>query len=121
MRDAVLLLMGIILFLIGSVGIYYFIKLLKAKIGTEKLRQIEAELLDKESLASRTVLFIQQVFSDLADEEKFDIALEGLANRLDEYGFDYSPEELKTLIESVLFELKTEFGEQWKKQVSGTS
>ena len=117
MEGRFLNLMYDVIYILAALVAAAIIAYLKKKLGTEKLQQIETELLAKQELAFLSVRFVEQVYKDLHGEEKYNKAAEWLAARIQERGLKITPDEVKGLIEAALRTLKDEFGEAWAKQV----
>jgi LL-H family phage holin len=92
-----------------------FMELIRRKLGTENLKQVQEELAAKQELAMLAVRFVEQVYVDLYGPEKYSKAAEWLSTRLLAKGLDVSAGEIKGLIEAALRELKDSFGEEWAK------
>jgi len=56
----------------------------------------------KQELARTVVRAVEQIYQDLKGEEKLEKALETLSNWFNNLGIDYTPEELRTLIEDAV-------------------
>jgi len=56
----------------------------------------------KQELARTVVRAVEQIYQDLKGEEKLKKALETLSNWFNNLGIDYTPEELRTLIEDAV-------------------
>jgi len=67
----------------------------------------------KQELARTVVRAVEQIYYDLGGEEKLQKALESLSNWFDELGIDYTPEELRTLIEDAVKYFNDNF---WKAE-----
>lgn len=103
----ILLALGIIVI---SLGIGWIKKLL----GVATLSKIQHELTAEQSIARLGVMFVQQAFGHLDNQDKFDIAYSWLVKILQDKGFKVGDEEIEALIESSLKVLKKEFAHQWK-------
>jgi LL-H family phage holin len=90
-----------------------FMEYLRRQLGTEKLKQIQNELVLKQDLAILAVKFIEEAFKQLKGEEKYEQAAIWLSAQLKQYNIVVAPEELRGLIESALRSLKDEFGNTW--------
>lgn len=95
----------------------FLVELLRRKLGTEKIRKIQEELVTKQELAILAVRFVEQVYQELHGPEKYQKAAEWLAARAGELGIKVTPDEIKGLIEAALRAFKDEFGEEWAKQI----
>jgi hypothetical protein len=94
-----------------------FMEYLRRQLGTEKLKQIQNELILKQDLAILAVKFIEEAFKQLKGEEKYEQAAIWLSMQLKQYNIVVAPEELRGLIESALRSLKDEFGNTWAHTV----
>lgn len=88
------------------VGIGFLINFIRLKISEEKLTLIE-------KIITEGVKFAQQVYKDAGGEEKYEKAVEQITTVLNSKGLKINEVELKMLIESVLKQMKKEFGDQW--------
>lgn len=95
----------------------FAVALLKKYLGTEKMKQINEELKSKQEIVATVVLFVQQVYGHYEGEAKYVIALETATEWLNSKGIKITETELKSLIESSVKLLKTEFGEEWYKVI----
>jgi LL-H family phage holin len=86
---------------------------LKRLVGTERLRQIGAQLELKKELAEAAVRFAQQAYKDLGGAAKYDAAARWLAAQAQAHGLQITDAEIKGLIEAALRELKDVWGETW--------
>lgn len=93
----------------------FAVAVLKKYLGTEKMKQINEELKSKQEIVDTVVLFVQQVYGHYEGEKKFVIALETASEWLTSKGIKVTVTELRSLIESSVKLLKTEFGEEWYK------
>lgn len=106
-----------IIYILAAVIAVLVIGFMKRKLGTEKLKQIESELAAKQELAILAVRFVEQVWTDLHGEAKYNHAAAWLSGRAGELGLKVSDSEIKGLIEAALRSLKDEFGEEWAKAI----
>jgi LL-H family phage holin len=90
-----------------------FMEYLRRQLGTEKLKQIQNELILKQDLAILAVKFIEQAVKEAKGEEKYLQAADWLSIQLAQHGIKVSSDELRGLIESALRTIKDEMGEQW--------
>lgn len=88
----------VVVVLVG-IGISWY----RENVKDEKIRGIIAD----------GVLFAQQVFGHLEGKQRFKYAKDKAIQRLENKGFKVSEEDINTLIESVLKELKSEYGDNW--------
>jgi LL-H family phage holin len=91
----------------------FLVELLRRKLGTEKMRKIQEELTAKQELALLAVRFVEQVYTDLHGEEKYNKAAEWLVAQAAKIGLKLTADEVKGLIEAALREMKDAFGEEW--------
>lgn len=96
-----------------TVGTGFVINYLKNKIGTEKLKKIQEQLLAKKELAILAVKFAEQAFNSFDGETKYNEAAKFLSTRAKEVGLLISEDEIKGLIEAALRQIKDELGENW--------
>ncbi|HHY67368.1 MAG TPA: phage holin [Alicyclobacillus sp.] len=97
------------------------VEYLRRRLGTERLKRVQEELATKQELATLAVRFVEQVYTELHGQEKFEKAAEWLAGRAQEHGLKLSAIEIDGLIEAALRELKDSFGNEWAREVSKTS
>ncbi len=121
MEDKLLTLAGDLLAIIIPILAGLVVEYLRRKLGTEKIKRIQEELAAKQELAMLAVRFVEQVYTDLHGEEKYNKAAEWLVAQAAKAGLQLTPEEVKGLIEAALRELKDAFGEEWAKQVAGSA
>ena len=117
MEDLVVKLLYNVIYLLAAVAAAFVIGYLKQKLGVEKLRKFETQLLSKERLAELAVMFAQQAYKDLGGAQKYNEAAAWFEDQCLQHGFEISDEEIKGLIEAALKSLKREFGEQWEEVV----
>lgn len=91
----------------------FIIGLAKSKLGTERMKKIGAELYHKQNVASDAVNYVEQKFSDLSSNDKFNKASEWISNNLAQKGIKVSSSEIEVLIESTLARFKDVFGKEW--------
>lgn len=106
-----------LIYLLAALLAAFSVALLKRKLGTEKMRQIEAEMALKQDLAVLAVKFVEQAWTDLHGEAKYNHAAAWLSGRAGELGLKVSDSEIKGLIEAALRSLKDEFGEEWANTI----
>lgn len=90
------------------------IEFLRKQLGIGKVRKIQQVLETKETLALLAVRFVEQTYSDLHGQDKYNKAAIWLSARAQENGLTLSDSEIKGLIEAALRKLKDEFAEQWQ-------
>ncbi len=95
----------------------FLVELLRRKLGTEKMRKIQEELTAKQELALLAVRFVEQVYTDLHGEEKYNKAAEWLVAQAAKIGLKLTADEVKGLIEAALREMKDAFGEEWANAI----
>ena len=115
MEELIVNLLYDLIYLLAAAAAAFFVALLKKKIGTEKLQQIESELATKQELAILAVRFVEQVWTDIEGVDKYNQAARWMADRVKELGLSVTDKEIKGLIEAALRSLKDEFGEEWAK------
>ena len=99
----------------GLIGI--LISWLKKKLGVEKMKQIVAELENKQAIIDAVVLCVQQLYETLEGKEKYDKAFKLASKWLTEKGLEISANEIKVLIESSVKKMKKEFSEGWQEAI----
>ena len=117
MEDLLINLLSNLLCLLAALIAAFLVAFLKQKVGTERLRQIDAELMTKQELAMLAVRFAEQAYRDFRGEEKYQKAAEWLATRAGQLGLAITADEMKGLIEAALRTLKDDFGEEWANKV----
>jgi LL-H family phage holin len=95
--------------------ITFIFKYLNAKIGTEKMAQIEQEINNASILAEAAVVYIQQKYPDITNGEKLKFASEWLATEANNRGISLSAEQIEGYLEAALKTVKDSFGENWNK------
>lgn len=98
----------------------FLVELLRRKLGTEKMRKIQEELNAKQELALLAVRFVEQVYTEIHGEEKYQKAAEWLVEQATKVGLKLTTGEVKGLIEAALRELKDAFGEEWANATKAT-
>jgi LL-H family phage holin len=88
---------------------------LRRKIGVERLKAIQEELVAKEDLVLIAVQFVEQAFKNAGGEEKLNEALIWVLNEAGKRGIKVSEAEIKGMIESCLRAFKDVYGEDWAK------
>lgn len=88
---------------------------LRRKIGVERLKAIQEELVAKEDLVLIAVQFVEQAFKNAGSEEKLNEALIWVLNEAGKRGIKVSEAEIKGMIESCLRAFKDVYGEDWAK------
>lgn len=116
MDDKIILLCYNVLAILIPALCAILIELARRKLGSEKIRKIQAEMQTKQELACLAVKMAEQAFKDLHGEEKFNQAAKWLTERAVENGITITVDEIKGLIEAAVRMTKDEFGEQWAKQ-----
>lgn len=120
MEDMIINLIYNLLLLLITAGVGLVVELIRRKLGTEKMRKIQAELETKQELALVAVKAVEQLWvGKLKGQEKVAKAAEIIANQAKRIGLDIPPDEIEALIEWAVRTMKDEFGEQWAKAVSG--
>jgi len=104
---------------LSTIGIYYLISYIRKKIGTEEMIKLESEYSAKLELAKLAVQYAEQHGIDInvKGEEKVILAYNWLSDRLEEKGYNISPDEINGLVKSALRELKNIWGDEWSKVV----
>jgi len=115
MHDMLVNLLYDVLIILATVAAGYAVMWLRKKLGVEGMQKIMTELEIKQELAALAVRFVEQVYTELHGEAKYQKAAEWLAARAEELGLRITPEEVKGLIEAALRAFKDEFGEEWAK------
>ena len=97
---------GYAIYLLLSFILYHVVKYLRKKIDEQHEEVLRIIIEDG-------ILFAQQVFGHLQGEERYEEALEYISEKLKEKNIKISSKDLKVMIESVLKQLKKEFGDSW--------
>ena len=79
---------------------------IRRKIGTERIKRIQAELATKTALTTAAVTFAEQAYKDLDGEAKYEAALEWLTDQALSVGLKITVDEARGLIESAVLALK---------------
>ncbi len=88
----------------------------KERLGVEKMQKIEAQLRNKESIAYRSLMLIQEALQESGlVEDNLDRATEWASKELKKMNIKVTPDELQDLIKSMYNEIKDEFIEQWEE------
>lgn len=66
-----------------------------------------------EKVVREGILYAQETYGDLTGQERFQKALEAITASMNERGMKVTEEQLLILIQSILKELKKEFGDAW--------
>ena len=120
MEDLIMNLMYNLLLLLITAGVALAVDLIRRKLGTEKMRKIQAELETKQELALVAVKAVEQLWAGiLKGPEKVSKAAEIIANQAARIGLTIPPDEIEALIEWAVRTMKDEFGEEWAKVTSG--
>lgn len=117
MHDMLVNLLYDVLVILATVAAGYAVMWLRKKLGVEGMQKIMSELKAKQELAALAVRFVEQVYTELHGEAKYQKAAEWLAARAQEHGLKLTADEIKGLIEAALRQLKDAFGNEWAKQV----
>jgi LL-H family phage holin len=89
------------------------VEFLRRKLGLEKIRKIEAELLAKKELAQLAVKMAEEMYKAGHGPEKFKEATKWLAEELQKKGIKVTDTEIEGLINSALREIKDQLGQEW--------
>ena len=81
-------------------------KYLIQKMGTEKVKKIQAELAAKSELTAAAVNFAEQAYKDLDGKGKYDKALDWLTTQALAVGLKITVTEARGLIESAVLAIK---------------
>jgi hypothetical protein len=95
------------------VAVAALLEYLRRRLGAERLRRIQDELLLKKELALVAVKYVEQAWQGASGPEKYNAAATWLANRAAGIGLKLSDQEIKGLVEWALRTLKDEFGNKW--------
>ena len=79
---------------------------LRRKIGTERIKKIQAEITAKAELTTAAVNFAEQAYKDLDGAGKYEKALGWLTGQALKVGLKITVDEAKGLIESAVLALK---------------
>jgi LL-H family phage holin len=90
---------------------------LRRRLGTEKMRKIQEELLAKKELALLAIKMVEQIYIDIKGQEKYDKAAEWLSQRCKDYGIAVTSDEIQGLIEAAIRTLKDELGDDWANAI----
>jgi LL-H family phage holin len=93
------------------------IEYLRRKLGAEKMKKIQDELLTKQQLAMIAIQLVEQFYKDIKGEDKYNKAAEWLSQRCKDYGLVVTAEEIKGLIESAIRTAKDTWGEDWANAI----
>ena len=107
----------VVLLMSGLIGI--LISWLKKKLGVEKMKQLVAEIENKQAIIDAVVLCVQQLYESLEGREKYDKAFKLASQWLGEKGLNVTANELKVLIESSVKKMKKEFADNWQEAFAG--
>jgi len=118
MHDMLVNLLYDVLIILATVAAGYAVMWLRKKLGVEGMQKIMTELETKQELAALAVRFVEQVYTELHGEAKYQKAAEWLAGQAKELGLYITPEEIKALIEAALRAFKDEFGEEWARHTT---
>ena len=114
MEEAIMELAFNILLILITAGVGLVVELIRRKLGTERMRKIQAELELKQDIALVVVRAVEQLWvGKLKGAEKVAKAAEGISSQAKRIGLNIPPEEIETLIEWAVRTLKDEFGEEW--------
>jgi len=72
-----------------------------------------AVLQEKEAIVQKGVEFVEQVYTDLEGEEKYNKALEWISTQLSAKGIKFTVDELKGLIEATVYQ----FNKTWNELI----
>lgn len=118
MEELVMKLAFDLLLLLITAGVALAVDLIRRKLGTEKMRKIQAELETKQELALVAVKAVEQLWAGiLKGPEKVSKAAEIISNQANRIGLTIPPDEIEALIEWAVRTMKDEFGEQWANVV----
>lgn len=115
MSELLLPLIQELLYVSITVGVGFLIAYMKKKLSVEQLKQIKTEMDNKREIIELVVLFVQQVYSHLDGNARYEEALNRASILLQQKGLKITDEELQSLLESSVKNLKYEFGESWKE------
>lgn len=119
MEDLIMNLMYNLLLLLITAGVALAVDLIRRKLGTEKMRKIQAELETKQELALVAVKAVEQLWvRTLKGPEKVSKAAEIISNQANRIGLTIPPDEIEALIEWAVRTMKDEFGEQWANVIT---
>lgn len=104
-----------VIILLIPVLVGFIINLAKKYLNITDLKNIQEELITKQELVKVAITFVQQAYSELGGEKKYDLAVSWLTDELAKRKIKITDDEIKALIESTLKSLKAEFGQQWDK------
>jgi len=119
MEDLIMNLMYNLLLLLITAGVALAVNLIQSKLGTEKMRKIQAELETKQELALVAVKAVEQLWAGkIKGPEKVSKAAEIISNQANRIGLTIPPDEIEALIEWAVRTMKDEFGEQWANVIT---
>jgi len=108
---------GVLTILI-PIGVGLAVEFIRRRLGTERVRKIQAELRTKQELAFVAVKFAEQLLRSSGGAEKYRVASEWLSSQAASKGIKIDAYEIRGLIEWALREIKDELGNQWA-QIGG--
>lgn len=117
MNDIIIDIAYNVLVVLITVAAGYAVAWLRKKLGVEKMRGIQEELTTKQVLAEAAVRFVEQAYTDLHGQDKYQKAADWLAKVASDKGIKITADEVKGLIESSLRLMKDKFGEEWANAV----
>jgi len=101
------ILLDLILLLI-SLAAGYTTRWLNQRTKTDKALNVESTLRTKKEYALLAVKFVEQAYRTYGNKDKLYLATDWLKLRGKSLGIEFTPQELKGLIEAALKEFKTE-------------
>lgn len=107
-----------LLLILITIAVTFAVELIRRKLGTEKMKKIQAELEAKQELAIMAVKAVEQFWvRTLKGPEKVSKAAEIISDQATRIGLTIPPDEIEVLIEWAVRTMKDEFGEQWANVV----
>ena len=94
-----------------TVGVGFLLALIKQKLGTEKLVQLQQQMELKQGLAYDTVAYVAQVYKHLDGPDKLKAATNQFIYLAAEKGINVSEDEVRVLLESAYRAAKNAWSE----------
>jgi len=105
----------LILLLAQEAIVLLILALLGFAISYVRRKISDANIETVKNIVRDAVLFAQKLYGHLECEKRFEEAMKVIVKELNSRGIKISEERLKLFIESILAELKKEYGEMWYK------
>ncbi len=105
--------LGYIIYLLVSLAIYYTINFLKKKVDEQKLKLDEYTQEKIRMIITDGIRYAQQVYRNSSGEKRLEEALNYVYEKLEKMGLDIPDNSIRIILESILKDLKRQFGEDW--------